>query len=318
MSDHGEQSPNGAGDSLPWISAAEIFARVGFETAIRALQRELRDGLEPGDDFRRSILDVEHGQLLLMPSQSSRFVGVKVATVAPKNPEAGKERIQGVYLLMDAATLSPIAVLDGTALTTLRTPAVSAVAADSLAPAELGHLVVFGSGPQARGHVEAMAAIRRLDRVTIVGRDSGRATALADELRTTGLDARVGAETDVRDAQVIVCATTASAPLFDGALPPDDSCTIAVGSHEPGVRELDSTLVGRAQLVVEDIAVALREAGDLIIPLGEGVVQADALVTLRGIVSGETAVDRSRPRIFKSSGMSWEDLVVAAEVYRSN
>lgn len=301
----------------PWISADEVFTRVSFGAAIRAVRRNLRAGLDPADDFSRSILDVTHGQLLLMPAQSPDFVGVKVATVTPGNPAIGKERIQGVYVLMDAATLSPVAFIDGTALTTLRTPAISAAAADHLAPAEVDHLVVFGSGPQAWGHIEAMRAIRTVGRVTIVARDMGRAEALAARVQATGLNARVGRADDVRDAQLIVCATTARTPLFDGALVPDDSCSIAVGSHEADARELDSALMGRAQLVVEDTSVALREAGDLLIPVGEGVIDPASLVPLRDIIMEATAVDQGRPRIFKSTGMSWEDLVIAAEVYRA-
>src|SRR5665647_1709522 len=174
--------------ALPWISAEEVFARVSFGAAVRAVQRDLRAGLDPAHDFSRSILDVAHGQLLLMPTQSPEFVGVKVASVRPGNPARGKERIQGIYLLMDAATLSPIALIDGTALTALRTPAVSAAAADHLAPAQVDHLVVFGSGPQAWGHIEAMQAIRTVGRVTIVARDQGRAAALASRVQARGLD----------------------------------------------------------------------------------------------------------------------------------
>jgi ornithine cyclodeaminase/alanine dehydrogenase-like protein (mu-crystallin family) len=302
---------------LPWISADKVFARVSFGAAVRAVQRDLKAGLDPSHDFSRGILNVTNGQLLLMPTQSTEFVGVKIATVAPGNPAVGKERIQGVYLLMDAATLSPIALIDGTALTRLRTPAISAAAADHLAPDQVDHLVVFGSGPQAWGHIEAMRAIRSLDRVTIVARDPDRAATLASRVQASGLHARVGTAHDVRDAQLIVCATTARAPLFDGKLVPDDSCAVAVGSHEVDARELDSTLIGRAQLVVEDTAVALREAGDLIIPIGEGVIDPVSLVPMRNIITGETPVDHRRPRVFKSSGMSWEDLVVAAEVYRA-
>jgi len=303
--------------ALPWISAEEVFARVSFGAAVRAVQRDLRAGLDPAHDFSRSILDVAHGQLLLMPTQSPEFVGVKVASVTPGNPALGKERIQGVYLLMDAATLSPIALIDGTALTTLRTPAISAAAADHLAPAQVDHLVVFGSGPQAWGHIEAMRVIRTVGRVTIVARDQGRAAALASRVQARGLDARVGNADDVRDAQLIVCATTARTPLFDGRLVPDDSCSVAVGSHEPDARELDSALIARAQLVVEDTAVALREAGDLLIPLGEGVIDPGSLVPMRDIIMNATPVDHGRPRVFKSSGMSWEDLVIAAEVART-
>lgn len=301
----------------PWISADEVFTRVSYGAAVRAVQRDLSAGLDPAHDFSRSILDVAHGQLLLMAAQSPEFVGVKVATVTPGNPALGKERIQGVYLLMDAATLSPIALIDGTALTTLRTPAISVAIADYLAPLHIGHLVVFGSGPQAWGHIEAIRAIRTVERVTIVARDRGRAAALASRVQARGLDAQVGRADDVRDAQLIVCATTARTPLFDGGLVPDDSCSIAVGSHEADARELDSALIVRAQLVVEDTAVALREAGDLIIPIGEGVIDPGSLVPMRDIVMGATPVDRERPRVFKSSGMSWEDLVIAAEVFRT-
>lgn len=302
--------------ALPWISADDVYARVSFGDAVRAVQRDLIAGIDPATDFERGILDVAGGQLLLMPTQSHEFVGVKVATVAPGNAALGKERIQGVYLLMDAATLSPIALIDGIALTTLRTPAVSAAAADHLAPAEVPHLVVFGSGPQAWGHIEAMRAVRTIERVSIVGRSPERASALAERVSASGLPARVGMAADVRDAQLIVCATTSRQPLFDGSTVPDDSCTVAVGSHEPEARELDTAMMTRSQVVVEDVAVALREAGDVIIPIGEGVLTWDSLVPMRSVITGTVAVDRSRPRVFKSSGMSWEDLVVATEVYR--
>ena len=301
----------------PWFSADEIFARVGFGAAVRALQAAVRGGLDPAHDFSRSILNVDQGQLLLMPSESADFVGVKVATVAPGNPQLGRPRIQGTYLLMDAGTLSPVALLDGVALTTLRTPAVSAAVADLLAPADVEHLVVFGSGPQAWGHVEAMRAIRRIDRLTVVGRHPGRAEALAERARASGLPARTGTPDAVGDAQLIVCATTARTPLFDGGLVPLDSCTVAVGSHEPDARELPGALIGRAQVVVEDSQVALREGGDVLIPLREGVIEAGSLVPMRDILTGAVAVDRARPRVFTSSGMSWQDLVVAAAVVRS-
>jgi ornithine cyclodeaminase len=304
--------------TLPWISSDEVFARVSFEAAVRAVQRDLGAGLDPADDFSRSILDLAHGQLLVMPTQSPDFVGIKVATVAPGNPAVGKARIQGVYLLMDAATLSPVALIDGIALTVLRTPAISAAAADFLAPSRVDHLVVFGSGPQAWGHIQAMAAIRTVGRVTIVARDHGRAAELASRVQASGVDALVGQAEDVRDAQVVVCATTARTPLFDGGLVPDDSLSVAVGSHEVDARELDSSLMRRAQVVVEDPAVALREAGDVLVPLGEGLIDPASLIPMRDIITGSTPVDHSRPRVFKSSGMSWEDLVIAAEVFRAS
>ncbi|HEY9424850.1 MAG TPA: ornithine cyclodeaminase family protein [Microterricola sp.] len=300
----------------PFVSADEVFAAVDFGHAVAALDAALLAGLDPAAGSPRSIVDVQNGQLLLMPAEGAGFAGVKLASVAPGNPDRGLERIQAVYLLMDADTLTPLALFDGTAITTLRTPAVSAVAADHLAEPDAAELVVFGSGPQAWGHVQALRAVRPLERVTVVARTASRAEALAARLRGEGLHASTGGASAVASARLIVCATTASEPVFDGSQVRDDACVIAVGSHEPTMRELDSALMARSQVVVEDRATALREPGDIIVPVSEGVLDAAALVPLAELVTGRAQVDRTRPRVFKSVGQGWQDLVVAAEVFR--
>ena len=298
--------------ALPWYDAQRVLAAVDFGTAVDALQAALAVGLDPSADPPRGSVPLEHGEFLLMPSQGAGFAGVKVLTVAPANPDRGLPRIQGVYLLCDAETLTPRAMLDGTALTTLRTPALSAVAARLLAPAEPARVVVVGSGPQAWGHVHALAAVRDLVDVVITGRSAPRAEQLADRLRSEGFPARAGDASAVVDATIVVCATTAATPVIDGSSVADDALVIAVGSHEPDRRELDGALLGRSQVVVEDLATALREAGDVIIAIDEGHADAATLTPLARIVRGETSVDHTRPRVFKSVGMGWQDLVVAA------
>ncbi|MHA6669312.1 ornithine cyclodeaminase family protein [Homoserinimonas sp. A447] len=302
--------------NIPWISAEEVYSRVSFADAVAAYHRDLRAGVDPSKDLPKHIDNTTNGQVLLMPTQNSEFLGVKVVTVAPANPEKGLERIQGHYLLFDTATLSPVAIMDGVALTTLRTPAVSAAAADLLAAETCDHLLIFGYGPQAWGHVEALRAIRDIKRVTLVGRNRERAQVLADQITESGIPATVGSADDVRDADIIVAATTAREPLFDGSLVPDDACVIAVGSHEPDARELDTQLIVRSQVIVEDRKHVMIEGGDVIMPINEGAITIDHVASIRDLVVGDVAVDRSRPRVFKSSGMPWEDLVVAAEVYR--
>jgi len=302
--------------AIPWISADEVYARVSFADAVAAYHRDLRAGLDTSADLPKHIDDTTNGQVLLMPTQSTEFLGVKVVTVAPKNPEKGLERIQGHYLLFDTPTLSPVAIMDGVALTTLRTPAVSAAAADLLAAEDTDHLVIFGYGPQAWGHVEALRAIRAIKRVTLVGRNRERAQVLADQVTASGIPTSVGTADAVKDSNLIVCATTAREPVFDGSLVHDDACVIAVGSHEPDARELDTGLIARSQVIVETTAHVMIEGGDIIIPINEGAITLDHVSPLRDLVVGEVAVDRGRPRVFKSSGMPWEDLVVAAEVYR--
>jgi ornithine cyclodeaminase len=296
---------------LPWVDADRVLS-TGFAAAVDALEAALADGLDPAADPARISVPLDHGEFLLMPSQGPGVAGVKVLTVAPGNPERDLPRIQAVYLLCDAETLTPRALLDGSALTTLRTPALSAVAARHLAPSGPARVVVFGSGPQAWGHVHALAAVRELADVVITGRSAARAEELAERLRTEGVAAMAGSASAVAEATIIVCATTASEPVFDGALVGDDAFVVAVGSHERDRREVDGELVGRSQVVVEDVATALREAGDVVMAIEEGHMDAAGLVPLAEMVRGAASVDRTRPRVFKSVGMGWEDLVVAA------
>lgn len=297
--------------ALPFLDAAAVTRALSFADAIAALEGALRDGLDPAAALPRQAVPVSAGELLLMPAEAAAGVGVKIASVAPGNPGLGRERIQALFLLMDAATLTPRALLDGTALTTLRTPALSAVAAAHLAAPGPARLVLFGSGPQAWGHAHALAAVRELEDVVVTGRSGERAERLAARLRAEGFPARAGSAADVSGASLIACATTARAPLFDAGLVREDAVVLAVGSHEADAREVPAALVGRAQVVVEDAATALREAGDVILAIAEGELAADALVPLAALVRGEVAAERGRPRFFKSVGMGWQDLVTA-------
>jgi len=193
---------------------------------------------------------------------------------------------------------------------------VSAAAADLLAPEECEHMVIFGYGPQAWGHVEALRSIRDIKRITLVARNMDRAQVLADQVTESGIPTTVGSADDVKDAQLIVAATTAREPVFDGSLAPIDSCVMAVGSHELDARELDSGLIARSQVIVEDIGHVQIEGGDIMMAIGDGAITLDHVSTIRELVTGAVEVDRTRTRVFKSSGMPWEDLVIAAEVFR--
>ncbi|MCD2442451.1 ornithine cyclodeaminase family protein [Agromyces sp. SYSU K20354] len=293
------------------LDAAAIRARVDLPRAVRALQDALRAGFDPDDDPPRSIVDVRHGQLLLMPADLGRYAGQKLATVAPANPGRGLERIQAVYIVLDAETLSPVALLDGTELTNLRTPAMSAAMLDLVAEPDAANLVVFGTGPQGVRHVEAMRAIRPIARVRFVGRDPGRAERAVAAFAASGLDVAVGTDRDVADADLVVCATTAREPLFDAALVRDRTALVAVGSHERDARELPGALLGRAQVIVETERVSRTEAGDVIMAVEEGHLSPGDVVPMARIATGHVAVARDRPRVVKTCGMGWQDLAVA-------
>jgi ornithine cyclodeaminase/alanine dehydrogenase-like protein (mu-crystallin family) len=274
--------------SLPFLDAAAIARRLSPTAAIDALEAALRGGLDPEADPPRASLPVGAGELLVMPSATVDHAVVKLVTVG------GDPRIQGVCVVFDARTLAPVALVDGIALTNVRTPAVSALAVRALAAPGARRLLVFGRGPQAHGHVEAIRAVRPIAHVDMVGRDAG------------DVAERVAA------ADVICCATTAREPLFDGSLVADHATVVAIGSHEPDAREVDDALVARAAVVVESRASALREAGDVIGAIAAGSLREDGLVTLADLVRGRAAVATGRPRLFKSTGMAWEDAVVAS------
>jgi ornithine cyclodeaminase len=314
--------------SLPYLDAAALTAALPWPAAIDAIAAALTGIRTP----RRVSVPMRAGELLLMPAEGPGAAGIKVAAVAPANPARGRPRIQAVYVLFDADTLTPRAVLDGTALTTLRVPAQSALAVRHLAAAGAARLVVFGAGPQAWGHVHALRSVRPITDVVVVGRDSvgrdpvGRdpvgsdlagPARLVGRLAAAGVPARVGTPDAVAAADIVVCATTAREPVFDGAALAEGACVVAVGSHEPAAREVDDTVFRRAtRVVVEQRGVALREAGDVIQAVDAGALDPDDLITIDMLVRGRAPATQ-RPRVFKSAGMSWEDVVVAGAAWET-
>jgi ornithine cyclodeaminase len=289
---------------------AGAVAALGPAAAVQAIIDALRGGLDPAADPPRVPVRLTQGEFLLMPSEALAAAGVKVVTIAPDNPTHGLPRIQAAYLLFDRETLALRAVLDGTALTTLRTPAVSVATILEQLPDRPLRAAVIGAGPQATGHVSTLAAVRPLVGVTYLVRDPSRTP-----LDAVGLGSRQADEV-LQSANVVVCATSARSPVFDSALLREDAVVVAVGSHEPDARELDAPLLGRATVVVEDVATALREAGDVVLAIAEGTLTAVDLVPMRDVLTGAVALPTDRPLVFKSVGMSWQDLVVAEAVVR--
>ncbi len=315
--------PRGLGE-LPLLDEARLRTLVPMTSAIVALEAALHEGSAPGATPPRTAVPTQAGQLLLMPAATARFVGVKLVSVAPDNASLGLPRIQGIYVLLDAVSLTPVALIDGVTLTSLRTPAVSAVALRQLAPHRGLRLVVIGTGPQGYGHVEAMQAIRPLTHVTVAGRDRLRAAQMAQWVAERGIPVEVvagpdlpeGLERPIRQADVVVCATTSSAPLFDGRWLSNEAAVVAVGSHEPNAREVDTQTVLRSTVIVETRETALREGGDVIIPIRNGDCSAEVIAgDLAQLVQGHVRIPADRPRFFKSSGEAWEDLVVASAAY---
>lgn len=299
-----------------YVDAATIAASLPPEAAVEALLAGLRGDVDPAADVPRSHVPVEQGDLLLMPAQSAGSVGVKLATVAPGNPARGLPRISAAYVLFEAATLRLTNLLDGVALTNLRTPAVSVAAVKPWLDRLDGPLrvVAFGGGPQGLGHLQTVAAVHEIAESAVVVRQPDR-VGLPESLSRTRVlpvdDPSVSGL--LGEAHLVVCATTARTPLFDSRLLGDRAIVVAVGSHEAEAREVDAAFCSRACVVVEDRQTALRECGDVVQAIAEGALGPDDLLPMREVARGSRA-PADEPVFFKGSGMSWQDLVVAEAV----
>lgn len=290
------------------VEADELRAALPFPAAVDALETAFREEDPAAAGPVRTAVETAAGSLLLMPARGARGVGVKLVTLTDANPERGLPFVQAAYVLFDPVTQAPEALLDGTALTTLRTAAVSALATRWLARPDARRLVVLGAGPQAAAHIEAMRAVRPIDDVVVVSRTRARAESLA-----TIAEARVAGPEAIGEADIVCACTTSATPVVFGASLPAGVHVNAVGAYLPDARELDTEAVALARVVVEHRGVAFAEAGDLLIPMGEGAIDEEHVIAdLRELVLG-AAVRRSPDdvTVFKSVGMAFEDLVVA-------
>lgn len=301
---------------VPVVSAADIERAMTPAAAVEAIDAALRSGLDVEADHERIFAPLSAGDFLLMPSESPDAAGIKVATIAPGNTRLGLPKISAWYLLFDRETLQPTAIVDGTRLTTLRTPAVTAVAVRGLLAADprgarqrIDRLAVLGSGPQAIEHVATLAAVLPVGEVVLIGRTPDRVERAADVLRDRGIDARAGALRDARDADVVVTATSSSTPVIDlGDIAPS-AVVAAVGAHGLDHRELGADLVRAADVVVEARASAVRESGDLAGAARDGAPLAEP-ANLVELVAGGVARRPGAPAVYTGVGMAWEDLAV--------
>lgn len=288
------------------IGADELRLRLPMRAAIDALEAGFAAGV-PAVPLR-SHTSTPDGQLLLMPAAGEQGVGVKLVTLTSGNPDRGLPFVQGMYVLFGAGSQSPEAVIDGAALTALRTGAVSGLATRWLAQTDARRLVVFGAGVQAGAHVEAVRAVRDIEEVVIVSRTRERADALA-----AVVGARVGSAADVAAADIVCTCTSSPRPLFDGGMLTDGVHVNAVGAYTTDTRELDTAAVARARIVVETREAAMAESGELVMAMTEGAIGHEHVVAdLEEMVRGKE-VRRSPADVtaFVSVGLAFEDLVVA-------
>src|SRR5580658_287542 len=308
-------------DTIRLIGPSEVHAGLDWEPLIEALRQMFRTGCTVPVRHHHAV-PVGGGEpdaaLLLMPAwQVGKHIGVKVATVFPSNGERALSAVMGVYLLLDGRTGTPLAMIDGPALTLRRTAAASALAASYLARPDAERLLVVGTGALAPHLLEAHAAVRPIRNVLVWGRDPAKAAQMAHRLdrrslRVTSTDDLAGA---VRGAHIVTCATLARAPLIRGEWLPQGVHLDLVGGFTPEMREADDDCISRARAFVATREGATVEAGDIVQPLANGrLVLDDIAGDLVDLTRGSRAGRRYYDQItlFKSVGTALEDLAAGA------
>lgn len=296
------------------FSGDDVLA-VPAGVVVEGVRRAAVDGRTLERSAARSAFGAPGGELLLMPAADDGLTGVKIATIAPGNPARGLPRVQGVYVLFDSTTLTPVAVIDAVELTAVRTAGVSMVAIAALGGAA-ARTAIVGTSVQARAHLRMLVELGWCKDFTIHGRRTGAVDELATYGRSLGAVARAGTTDDLTTAGLVICCTSASTPVVPDTLAPD-VIAVAVGSHTPTAAELPADLFKDAQVVVESKTAATTEAGDVIQAVAAGVLAPDDVVELGAVLRGDVPIDPTKRRIFKSVGMAWQDLAVATAVFES-
>lgn len=314
---------------MRFISADDLRALVPMRDAIGTV-RDAFAALSAGRariPIRTAVPVPERDAVLLaMPGalDGTTALGAKLVTIFPRNAGHGQPVVQALVVLMNGEYGHPVAVLEGTSLTALRTGAATGAATDLLARRDAGIVALFGAGIQARTQLEAVCVVRPVTQVRVVGRTAARTHAFAEWARAQAWirGATVIVATDpalaVRGAEIVITATTSATPVFPGAAVEAGAHVNAVGAFQPATREVDSDLVARASVFVDSRDAALAEAGDLVIPMNEGrftpgQIRAELgeLVAGRG---GRSSV--AEVTLFKSVGNAVQDLAVAALAVR--
>lgn len=269
----------------------------------------------------RTVLEVgpDRAYFGLMPAALDGLsaVGAKLVTVWPRNHERGLPSHLATIVLLDHETGAIAALLDGRYITEARTAAVSAVSAGHLARKDARVLAILGSGVQARSHLEALRLVRDLTEVRVWSPKVAHRETFAREMSAASglpVQAVISPGAAVRDADLVVLATSSRTPVLDADDVSAGAHVMAVGACRPDQREMPTALVARARVYVDSRAGALQESGDLLIPIAEGAFTAGHIVAEIGeVVTGRAPgrLSRGDVTIFKSLGMAVEDVVAA-------
>jgi ornithine cyclodeaminase len=301
---------------LPYRECADVMREALTELAAGRLQQPLRTIVRPRDAAGFMALMPAYG-----PDPGYGLYGLKAICISPGNPALGKDAHQGGVLLFAADTGEPLALVNASAVTEIRTAAVSAVATGLLARPEAAELAIIGTGVQGRAHAHAVAATRPLTGIRIAGRDLARAREVAAELAgqlALPVSAHDAVPEAVAGAGIVVTATTSPRPVLRRAWLSPGTHVNAVGACLPGDREIDTATMAEAALFADSRESVRHESGDYLLAQAEGAVnpvRAELGELLAGTAQGRAHAGEIT--LFESLGLAAEDLAAAGYVYRT-
>ena len=297
-------------------SADEIFS-FGIKNTISALKNS---GVNNDEPIPREHIPLNPGEdFLLMPAISPTGIGIKLVTVMSQNPTIDLPLVHGFYLYCDKKTGVPKATFDGSALTTLRTPAASAVATEILAKEKVKNLGIFGTGVQARGHIEAMLAVRpEIEQIYISGRTRKSTEKFLDSLDLKDQKINISAPEETAACDLICSCTSSTTPVIPTGSVKSGAHLNLIGSFSDEQKEADSKLIQNAEIFVDHRTAAKKEAGELISAEIEGIWSFDQIIgDFSQLVQKKASRSSSEAiTLFKSVGLASWDLIVAETIYR--
>lgn len=272
--------------------------------------------------FYQNAAGIEN-TLILMPSWTDTYIGIKQVVVAPGNHDKNLPAIHALYTLLNAVTGEFLVQMDAAGLTSRRTACTSALAASYLAREDSKTLLIVGGGKVAQHLVQAHSVVRQYDQILIWTRNASKGADLVSNLQQAGFSnvANVNnLEEAVRRADVVSCATLSHDPLIKGEWIRAGTHLDLIGSHTPKTREVDDTAILKSSIFVDSRAGALHETGELAIPIESGILDPNSIKgDIKELCCGEITGRSSLKEItlFKSAGLAIEDLAAALLVYQN-
>ncbi len=314
------------------LNADEIQKVLPMKDAIEAMKQaytSLSDGKTEAPLRSRLPVPPHDGLTLCMPAfvndKKNQALAVKVVSIFPHNLQHNLPLIFATVLVLEPDTGKPVALLEGSSLTAIRTGAASGLSIDLLARPESCVVAIFGAGAQGRTQLEAACTVRKIKQVWIYDSDDKRAETFVSDLAGVGViprDMRIAATSKeaIHNADIICTATTSMSPVFDDAKLKAGVHISAIGSYTPEMQEIPSETVRRARIVVDSLSATLAETGDLAIPIRSGLIQIQDINTELGEILLGRKPGRKSPdeiTLFKSVGIAVQD-AMAAQVALEN